>query len=91
MKRMLFLLIFVLFTVSQVSAKLERDLVVYFTFDKVKGKKILDASGNNLDADVVANVDFVKGKYGDAIHIAAAAKGDECVHVPADDLLKNRR
>ena len=88
MKRILFPLILVIFTVSQGTAELPDDLVVYFTFDNVKGKRILDASGNNLDADVVANVDFVKGKYGDAIHIAAAAKGDECVHVPADDLLK---
>ena len=86
MKRILFLLIFVLFTVNQVSAKLEKDLVVYFTFDNVKGKKILDASGNDLDADVVANVDFVEGKYGNALHIAAKPEGNECVHVPADDL-----
>ena len=77
-----------LFATSQATAKLEKDLVVYFTFDKVKGKKILDASGNDLDADVVANVDFVKGKYGDAIHIAAEPEGDDCVHIPADHLLK---
>lgn len=88
MKRILFLLIFVLFTVNQAYAGLEEDLVVYFTFDNVKGKKILDASGNDLDADVVANIDFVKGKYGNAMHIAAEAKGSDCVHVPADDLLK---
>ena len=77
-----------LFTTSQATAKLEKDLVVYFTFDKVKGKRILDASGNDLDADVVANVDFVEGKYGNAIHIAAEPEGDDCVHIPADDLLK---
>ena len=77
-----------LFATSQATAKLEKGLVVYFTFDKVKGKRILDASGNDLDADVVANVDFVKGKYGDAIHIAAEPEGDDCVHIPADDLLK---
>ena len=77
-----------LFATSQATAKLEKDLVVYFTFDNVKGKKILDTSGNDLDAEVVANVDFVKGKYGDAIHIAAEPEGDDCVHVPADDLLK---
>ena len=89
MKWIAFLFIAVLlFTTSQATAKLEKDLVVYFTFDNVKGNKILDASGNNLDAEVVANVDFVEGKYGDAIHIAAKPKGDDCVHVPADDLLK---
>lgn len=77
-----------LFTTSQATAELEKDLAVYFAFDAVKGKKILDASGNDLDAEVVANVDFVKGKYGDAIRIAAEPEGSDCVHVPADDLLK---
>ena len=88
MRWIAFLFIAVLFTTSQTTAKLEGDLVFYFTFDDVKGKKILDASGNDLDADVVANVDFVEGKYGNAIHIAAEAGGDDCVHVSADDLLK---
>ena len=77
-----------LFTTSQATAKLEKDLVVYFTFDNVKDEKILDASGNDLDADVVANVDFIEGKYGNGIHIAAAAEGDDCVNIPAADLLK---
>ena len=88
MKRILFLLILVLFTGSQVFAGLDKDLVLFFTFDKVKGKKILDASGNDLDAEVVGNINFVNGKYGNAMHIAAEAKDDNCVHIPADDLLK---
>lgn len=87
MKHIQVLFIVVLFTTSA-TAGLDEDLIVYFTFDNVKGKKILDASGNDLDADVVANVEFIKGKYGNAIHIAAEPEGNECVHVPADDLLK---
>ncbi|MDE0019646.1 MAG: LamG domain-containing protein [Candidatus Poribacteria bacterium] len=77
-----------LFTTSQAIARLDRDLVVYFTFDKVKGEKILDASGNNLNAHIVANVDFAEGKYRDGMDIAAEPEGDDCVHIPADDLLK---
>ena len=88
MKRMSFLFLFMLFTATQAIAELDKDLVVYFTFDNVKGKKILDDSDNGLDAEVVANVDFVKGKYGNAMHIAAEPKGNDCVHVPANDLLK---
>ena len=88
MRRILFPLILVLFTASQVFAGLDKDLVVFFSFDNVKGKKILDASGNDLDANVVTNVDFIKGKYGNAIHIAAEPEGDACVHIPTDDLLK---
>ena len=88
MKRIPLLLLVMLFTATQAIAELDKDLVVYFTFDKVKGKKILDASGNDLNAEIVANIDFVKGKYGNAMHIAAEAENDNCVHVPADDLVK---
>ncbi|MDE0326080.1 MAG: LamG domain-containing protein [Candidatus Poribacteria bacterium] len=89
MKWLAFLFIVVLlFTTSQATAKLEKDLVVYFTFDNVKGNKVLDASGNDLDAEIIANVDFVEGKYGDAIHIAAELEGDDCLNIPVDDLLK---
>ena len=87
MKRMPLLLLVMLFTATQAIAELDEDLVVYFTFDKVKGKKILDVSNNGLDAKAVGNIGFVKGKYGNAVHIGVEAK-DDCVHVPADDLLK---
>ena len=82
------LFITVLFTTNQATAELEKDLVLYFTFDNVKDKRILDASGNDLDAEIVANVDFIEGKYGNAVHIAAEPKGNDCVHVHANDLLK---
>ena len=86
MKRILFPLILVLFTVSSVSAGLEDDLVVYFTFDNVKGKKILDASNNQHDAEIVGKTKFVKGKYRNAIQITANT--EECVNVPAWQSLK---
>lgn len=88
MKPILFLFVLVLFTVNQVSAGLGDDLVIYLTFDNVKDETVLDASGNNLHADVIANTNFVKGRYGNGIHIAAEPEGDDCVNVPADDLLK---
>ncbi|MDE0688423.1 MAG: LamG domain-containing protein [Candidatus Poribacteria bacterium] len=88
MKCVVFLFIALLLTTSQATAELQDDLVLYFTFDNVKGKKVLDDSDNGLDAEVVANVDFVEGKYGNAMHIAAEPKDNDCVHVPADDLLK---
>ena len=59
MKRVLFPLILVLFTVSNVSAGLDEGLVVYFTFDNVENGRILDASGNDLHADVIANTNLV--------------------------------
>lgn len=80
------LLAVVLFTASYTTADLAEGLVVYFTFDNVDGKMILDDSGNGLDADIIANTEFVKGKYGDAIHITK--EGPDCVNVPASDELK---
>ncbi|MXY28103.1 LamG domain-containing protein [Candidatus Poribacteria bacterium] len=86
MKRILFLFVVVLFIGSQASAGLEDDLVLYLTFDNVKNKRILDASGNDLDARVVQNVNFVEGKHGDAIKIRANT--EDCVNVPASETLK---
>ncbi len=89
MKRISFILITVLLvTTTYTTAGLEDDLVFYFTFDNVKGKKILDEAGNNLDAKVVQNVNFVEGKYGNAIHIAAEPEDGDCVRIPEDNLLK---
>ena len=86
MKRILFLFFVALFIVSQVSAGLEEDLVVYLTFDNVKGKRILDTSGNNLDAKAIRNVNFIEGKHGDAIKIRSNT--EDCVNIPASEALK---
>ncbi len=75
-----------LLTVGSVMANLEEGLVLYFTFDNVSGKTIRDDSGNGLDANIIANAELVKGKYGDAIQITA--EGADCVNVPASDELK---
>ena len=88
MKRIGFLFLILLFTTSQTIAGLDEDLVFYFTFDKVKHNRILDESRNQFEAHVAANIDFIKGKYGSAIHINAEAQGDDCLNIPADDLLK---
>ena len=72
--------------VGYATADLAEGIVVYFTFDNVKGDMILDDSGNGLDADIIANTDIVDGKYGKAIHITK--EGPDCVNVPASDDLK---
>ena len=75
-----------LITAGYATADLFEGLVVYFTFDNVKGKTIVDDSGNGLDADIIANTEFVDGKYGDAIRITK--EGPDCVNVPAAEELK---
>lgn len=72
--------------VSYATADLADDLVVYFTFDHVKGKQVLDESGNGLNAEVIENTKFVKGKYGNAVHITG--ESEDCVNVSADDELE---
>ena len=79
-------LIALMLITTYATADLAEGLVVYFTFDNVNGKTIVDDSGNGLDADIIANTDIVKGKYGDAIRITAV--GADCVNVPAADELK---
>ena len=86
MKRILFPLILVLFTVSSVSAGLDEGLVFYFTFDNVKGRMVLDASDNQHNAEIVGKTKFVKGKHRNAIQITANT--EECVNVPAWQSLK---
>ena len=67
-------------------ADFDKDLVVYFTFDNIKGKRILDESGNGLDAEIVKDTKFVKGKYGNGIHIINDT--EDCVNVPTADELE---
>ena len=67
-------------------ADFDKDLVVYFTFDNIKGKRILDESGNGLDAEIVKDTKFVKGKYGNGIHIINDT--EDCVNVPTTDELE---
>ena len=67
-------------------ADLAADLAVYFSFDNIKGKQVLDESGNGLDAEVIENAKFVEGKYGNAVHITR--KTEDCVNVPTADKLE---
>ena len=73
-------------TAGSVKGDLTDDLVVYFTFDNVKGKRILDESGNGLDAEIIKNTKFVEGKYGNAVRITR--KTEDCVNIPSEDALK---
>lgn len=73
-------------TSGYATADFNKGLVVYFRFDNVKGKRVLDESGNGLDAEVIKNTKFVKGKYGNAVRITR--KTEDCVNVTSEDALK---
>lgn len=80
------LLVLMLITAGYVKADITDNLVVYFTFDNVKGKQVLDESGNGLDAEIVKNTKFVAGKYGNAVRITRETQ--DCVNVPVSDALE---
>ena len=80
------LVVLMFVSVGYATADLADDLVVYFTFDNVRGKRILDESGNDLDAEVIENTKFVKGKYGKAIRITNET--EDCVNIPSTDALE---
>ena len=80
------LIVLMLIPGGYATAGLDTGLVVYFTFDNVKGKRILDESGNGLDAEIVKDTKFVKGKYGNAVHITIDT--EDCVNVPTADELE---
>lgn len=82
----LLLFVLILITARYTTADLTQGLVVYFTFDNVNGKQILDESGNGLDAEVIKNAKFVEGKYGNAIRITGET--EDCVNVPASHKLE---
>ena len=86
MKLIPLLFLIVIFTVSHASAGLDEELILYLTFDNVKGKQILDVSGNDLDAKIVQNANVVRGKHGDAIKITSNT--EDCVNIPASEALK---
>ncbi len=88
MIRILFILTALLLVPTYATAGLEDDLVIYLTFDNVKDERVFDASGNNLHADLLANANFVKGRYGEALHITRDAQRTDCVNVRADNMLK---
>ena len=88
MIRILFILTALLLVTNYATAGLEDDLVIYLTFDNVKNERVPDASGKNLHADLLANANFVKGRYGKALHITRDAQRTDCVNVLADDMLK---
>ena len=70
-----------LITGGYARAGLDKGLVLYFSFDNVMAKRILDESGNGLDAEVVKDTKFVKGRYGNAIYITGET--EDCVNIPA--------
>lgn len=78
--------IVILMIAEYVTADIADDLVVYFTFDNIDGGRILDESGNSLDAEIIKDTQFVEGKYGNAVHITRET--EDCINIPAANELE---
>lgn len=61
-------------------------LMLYFTFDKDDGGKVLDVSGNNLEGRLEGAVWSKDGKFGGAVHLEDSEKFVEVDAVPELDI-----
>ena len=57
------------FAASLADAIEEKDILVYYSFDKLSGKKVTDDSGNGNDAELVGKGSLVAGAFKKAIHL----------------------
>lgn len=57
------------FAVCYTNALEEKDVLVYYSFDKLDGKTIRDDSGNGNDAELVGNGELANGQFNKAIHL----------------------
>ena len=77
------ILMMLLFTFTHADAVEKGDIVVYYSFDKLDGKKFKDNSGNGNDAELSGNGKLVDGQFGKAINLA----GGIVQMVPANDFI----
>jgi len=63
------LAIAVLLAPSVVDARLDEDLVLYYTFDEGKGDTVKDASQNKNDGVIKGNSKWVDGKFDKALDL----------------------
>lgn len=71
------------FAVSFTYAVEESDIVVYYSFDRLDGKKFVDESGNGNDAELSGSGKLVDGQFGKAVHL----NGGIVQMVPANDFI----
>lgn len=77
------ILMMLLFTFTHADAIEKEDIVVYYSFDKLDGKKFKDDSGNGNDAELSGNGKLVDGQFGKAINLS----GGIVQMVPANDFI----
>ncbi len=77
------IVLIMVFAVSFTYAVEEGDIVVYYSFDRLDGKKFVDDSGNGNDAELTGNGKLVDGQFGKVVHL----DGGIVQMVPANDFI----
>lgn len=78
-----FLLCFTMIVAFGEAHAADPDLVVYLPLNEGKGDKVIDASENGHDGEIVGNSKWGDGKYGRAVELAAAGAEiqEHCAYV----------
>ena len=77
------ILLIIMFAGSFTYAVEESDIVVYYSFDSLVGKKFVDDSGNGNDAELTGSGKLVDGQFGKAVHL----NGGIVQMAPANDFI----
>lgn len=75
-----------LLVAASANAGLNENLVFYLTFDNIIDQRVVDKSGNVLDAEIIQNTEVAEGKYGNAIRFTG--QSGDCVNIPSQENLK---
>ena len=86
MRKIALILALVMFPAHLGYAATDETLVVYLPFDEGTGEKIEDQSSYGHDAEIIANTEWVEGRFKNAISISGQSV--DCVIIPAADSLK---
>ena len=72
-----------IFAVAFAYAIEEEDILVYYSFDSLNGKRFIDDSGNGNDAELVGKGSLVDGAFKKAVHL----RGGSLVQMEANDFI----
>ena len=66
----------------------EEDILVYYSFDRLNGKKFIDDSGNGNDAELVGKGSLVDGAFKKAVRLNGGLVQMECERLYRSDRRK---
>lgn len=77
---------FTLVVIAGAAGTIPKDVVVYYSFDRVEGESLVDESGKGHDGKINGTITFVEGKRGQAAKFEPGAFIDLGVNFPSQDI-----